>query len=1055
MENEKNVRSHDLTKDGYTYKRSTSNKKFGDSVFKRGKQTNYVYSCVGRKSCVNDKCTIFQRFNEIHSVIQSAVSNICFHCDEPLVPIECPGKKYVMSSSASKFVCLYYEAEHSCGEPGQCIDSSLIDELEEMFKSNLGLTSNQAFRVLWAKRVAEGASQKTLTDLVAIFAKPSISNNLKANVKRSLYPLGVGLEAVEKLKVDMEQYPDLGVIIDIVYDSYVCANCNLYTMQRTLSKHGGTTNNVVIDRICKKCTFQMKQTGAFVFITTKTILSTVKELSKGGVFENSTIFVDHQNGRLADWNTFGCFFYDHQLQELANIMTVHCLYEDELSVWLAFMTLDKHLEKNNLPKFDPFGFTTDNAGGLLCGIRRKFGSNIPIRTCKFHYLNNVWQICSRAIGTRQEQGLFLRYCHSLLKAGSAGVYHSIYDEFIKWIKLSSQREAALSGFIAFWHNSRSRWSDAYVNTKLTGCNLSEAIQSKYSKSNKSKNQSLISGVQSELGEAHRYQLRLSQLIRGEYKGQGPSRKQLDEKEALEELERLENIGYEAKDLNRIFRKMGLPMPENLPVDMPDLSTKEPLRSNFCLFMNAQAQREREVAAYQSEPNSPCNYKRRTPAGPRPTPKKPGRKRKAYPSRFDNTFHQDELEPPIAKRKKQQPTKEISDDFENTDCDELEPPSAKRKKQQTAEEKIEAFQNTDSEDDDPDVPDIQTILSPKRTSSILVRTLSSSSHVNIQDLPTKDDEHGTDSLTFARRVRQIKKEKGIAKSKEKAMPTVSSADYFSADVNIVISSDEDTVEKAEPGQYKGPPRSLDTDHFSKQKTKAADQQQLYTVKQISGRKSFVITKSDKTVHTVTFSSDNVFCSCLAMAELIKKGNLSKNANNEVCKHVAYIVLKTDPMWWQFYHGKRFFSWSEGEDLSNMLEFFDPDREIEKLDYKKAKKVEMTEKNDKVYHPINDCCPTVANNETFAIQNAVKDNFREFPQMHIAKSNAPSTIWYAEVYTKVRNVGRSPACRSCNETIYRGKLCLRADVAELFKNKQSDQWRISIKPHRFCLNNICYR
>ena len=61
------------------------------------------------------------------------------------------------------------------------------------------------------------------------------------------------------------------------------------------------------------------------------------------------MYVDHQNSRAANWNTFCTYFYDFMLQEMSTLFTVHSLYEDELSVWLSFKLFDEILQRNNLP----------------------------------------------------------------------------------------------------------------------------------------------------------------------------------------------------------------------------------------------------------------------------------------------------------------------------------------------------------------------------------------------------------------------------------------------------------------------------------------------------------------------------------------------------------------------------------------------------------------------------------------------------------------------------------------------------------------------------------
>ena len=83
--------------------------------------------------------------------------------------------------------------------------------------------------------------------------------------------------------------------------------------------------------------------------------------------------------------------------------------------------------------FNPFGWTSDNAGGLLEGLRMMYKRELRHRTCRFHFLYCAFQHCGSAIGSYDDQLYFLRYCRALLDAATPTLYERIYEVDRFWL----------------------------------------------------------------------------------------------------------------------------------------------------------------------------------------------------------------------------------------------------------------------------------------------------------------------------------------------------------------------------------------------------------------------------------------------------------------------------------------------------------------------------------------------------------------------------------------------------------------------------------------------
>jgi hypothetical protein len=112
----------------------------------------------------------------------------------------------------------------------------------------------------------------------------------------------------------------------------------------------------------------MLQLGPSVIVSSKEQMKLALDMSRpGGIFSKSTAFVDHQPGRCEPMNTFNVAMYDHTLKEMTSVFMSHCMSEEQHSVYFQFKLFEDLLKRfyGTEAKFDPFGFCSDQGGGLI------------------------------------------------------------------------------------------------------------------------------------------------------------------------------------------------------------------------------------------------------------------------------------------------------------------------------------------------------------------------------------------------------------------------------------------------------------------------------------------------------------------------------------------------------------------------------------------------------------------------------------------------------------------------------------------------------------------
>ena len=737
----------------------------------------------------------------------------------------------------------------------------------------------------------------------------------------------------------------------------------------------------------------------------------------------------------------------------------------------------------------------DNAGGLLVGIKMKFGGDVNLRTCAFHYIYSAYQHTGYAIGAEKEQVIFLRHVFALKEASTAPQYESLYKLFRDWITeldkmdkngktIQSLRSKKLLGYLEFWNNSRTNWSDAFVNLNLTEVNLQEGLNSKFSKKTNSKNLVLSQAVTWEIAECVKYQERLKAMSRGGFIGQGPSKEILDEREAIRQMERVKNINFTEADLQDIFIKLGLPVPvPSQPIDCEE--------TEFDPIINAEKTRNESLLQYVSDPSSSHTYKTRK--SPKKMTvlekghKKPGRpvgsNSKPRNSRFQ-TLDSDNPQPSTSKHVNQkfasplqkQNIKRISSDSSNhvnkripdRDSDTSLPTSPLKKRNRnriisdSSEEDNFSSEEVDSTmpkkqsslftpmiiDSDNELPDLPTSR-PKKQPSLFTPMIIDSDD-ELPDLPTSRP-NKTKNVIFAMNHATF----NLGSPEDETAASVIVSENEDEESHIDISSDEDT-QNTQP-TYRT--RHVKSQHYKKMTERASKEQGNYTVQKMSNT-SYRLTKitgahhpinklTEDGTYLVTFEQNEVTCTCPHYRNILAGKVATARNLREICKHIALIVLKSDPRWHEFYNGQRIYNNAEFDDLYGLLASVDISRIIPTQDGKlpvKKKKLKKSVVQESYPDPVE--LPVLLGHEKGPFKN-----------QYISLQAAPEPIWFAEIYNRTSKGGNYPTCQSenCNAKFRIGDLTIRTDVFESYprydQGKKVNLYFIKAVKYRFCVNPIC--
>ena len=259
-----------ITKDGYLYRKVTTRKSVPTILENQG--LPYKYVCNGRLVCINSECSVVKRLTVVNTVPYKKASNTkCRFCKETLQVNNCDGSKLLFRSKASKEIItkkeeqgnivIKYETKHTCGQPEEVMDREIVEELMKLFESNPELTPSHAYKSLLSKKFREGKNYKEIMNLVFAFTHDHSSKNIKAAVRKGMKLNTDDLASILELEKFLVEMPELGVLLKVVTDSYLCEVCNSHVTIHS--------QNEEIDEACKQCKKLMQHTGPIILLTSQ------------------------------------------------------------------------------------------------------------------------------------------------------------------------------------------------------------------------------------------------------------------------------------------------------------------------------------------------------------------------------------------------------------------------------------------------------------------------------------------------------------------------------------------------------------------------------------------------------------------------------------------------------------------------------------------------------------------------------------------------------------------------------------------------------------------
>ena len=439
-------KAFDACKDGFYYKRSPTSYQipfFDNQIVNK-------YKCEGRLKCGNSECEVFKRTSNLNYIPYSKKGKSkCYHCNnENLIRDQCSAAKWIIHSEQSRFVVVYYQIGHSCGDPEFVLNEEVIEELGKLFENNSNLSGANAYKTLFEKKLQvinkcekPEIRKEHINDLLAVVkacTQDHVAKNLKKKTNLSKYPRGVGLKAVKYLQDTMDQnYDQFGIVLITMFDSYVCMVCKAF-------EYSTSEDELQLSQ-CKQCNKEMHNTGPHVFLTSREQMKTAIMMTESdGIFSKTTCFMDHQPGRALDFSTFNVAMYDHTLRCIVGLYMAHTPTEDMFSVFLCHATFDMVIKKymGDDKHFSPYGFNSDNAGAIFRATELWFGVK-PHRSCRFHYINSCYMHCANSIGSDREKIIYLRFCFALADSPTAVQFERISESFWAWILETKSREKQL------------------------------------------------------------------------------------------------------------------------------------------------------------------------------------------------------------------------------------------------------------------------------------------------------------------------------------------------------------------------------------------------------------------------------------------------------------------------------------------------------------------------------------------------------------------------------------------------------------------------------------
>ena len=534
------------SRDGRTWKRYMPSKRKGFDGIRR------LAECVGSFRCDNDKCSYATEYGISNRHHFKGKDYNCKHCKRPAIPVPCEARKIWEFDDSSKTVVVYHYGEHNC-IPKENHKKLSDDNIIEEFKKNPKLRPCQVASKAIVEAMSEGKDWQEIDSIVDTVADESHTKNLKKKAVREMNPFGHSFEAIGILKESTDQKDKF-----LIYE--------------------------VNDR-------RLNGSPFFVFKTSKFQMGLAFQMDrkKSNLLSTEYCHFDGKADRCPGYTTLVASVFHPILHQMCPLAIMEAEGESGLHVkmfWELFQKALREYTGKDSVDFSPFGFISDEGGGIWKGLTEVFSSEIMANSvsCEFHFKQNVNRL-SKSIPDKKDRKRFKKLAFQLLESVTVTGYHQTLNLLENFIQDKKEERKQLSNWLKWWDSRRIHWSRAFKANLLTpAANLAEVVNTSLAHHGTCRI-SLARAAQEDTAKSLLVARQWERYSEGTVSvGTGPNEvskqareqaKQVAEaKRMAAELVNFDDVNYDPDAIDEAFRSFTVdPKSKHRPVDTPKVKKK--------------------------------------------------------------------------------------------------------------------------------------------------------------------------------------------------------------------------------------------------------------------------------------------------------------------------------------------------------------------------------------------------------------------------------------------------------------------------------------------------
>ena len=495
------------------FKMSGTNKKNNHGKLENGK-------CQGNYYCPNNKCvkllcsSIGQRNHVDFKTVNKR--KYCVPCGQPAKIEYCGCHKRILYNKNKDEVTVYHMGQHSCTLKLEKVSAEELPELFDLVGRKSHMTPAEIQKSELMDLIAKGQMEEAQTKSDKL-SQPQVLRRIKEKVG---FPTVNSFEAVAALKEKTHNS-----------DPYWIYKIN----QR---KYTNDPDYVFMtSTVCAKIGLEMD-------ISSSDTHPLVEE----------PCYFDGVHGRLKGMMSLALWVYHPGLGGVVRLANMYTEKENLKCIqlfWELWNEVLQDLSGDSDYKFNPCYFMSDEAGANMNAVEAVFGEHIRqerVVTCQWHFMQNV-RIHSQRDLPEEKREEFKELCQQMMQSSTV----SRLKKKEKELKLFSKANPKVAPFVKWWTCRKKHIAEAYRGSKLSGLNLAEVGNSKWTKS---RHKRLVKAVLEDLATNMWMEKAWERFDKntGKSLGRGPSQSNREKREQKQQWQEVQEFIEEMDDIRKKPRR---------------------------------------------------------------------------------------------------------------------------------------------------------------------------------------------------------------------------------------------------------------------------------------------------------------------------------------------------------------------------------------------------------------------------------------------------------------------------------------------------------------------